>query len=93
MKLRTWPGRVIRDVQRKAGELTSVHKICLETAQRLYVQHRDSKSKLYPLHAPQVECIAKGKARMPYEFGVKTSVAVTAKQGVVVGTPSMPGSP
>ena len=40
-----------------------------------------------------MECIAKGKARTPYEFGVKTSVAVTAKEGVVVGMRSMPGAP
>lgn len=65
----------------------------LQTAQRLYAQRRDSKNKLYALHAPEVECIAKGKARTPYEFGVKTSVAVTAKEGVVVGMRSMPGSP
>ncbi len=32
-------------------------------------------------------------ARTPYEFGEKTSVAVTAKEGVVVGMRSMPGSP
>jgi IS5 family transposase len=42
---------------------------------------------------PEVECIAKGKARAPYEFGLKTSVAVTAKEGVVVGLRTMPGSP
>ena len=27
------------------------------------------------LHAPEVECIGKGKAHRPYEFGVKVSVA------------------
>lgn len=42
---------------------------------------------------PEVECIAKGKLRTPYEFGVKVSVAVTAKEGVVVGMRSMPGAP
>lgn len=92
-KLRTWLGRVIRDVQRKAGEFGGVLKTRMETAQRLHAQQRDSKNKLYALHAPEVECIAKGKARTPYEFGVKTSVAVTAKEGVVVGMRSMPGSP
>lgn len=92
-KLRTWLGRVIRDVQRKAGEIGGKLKDRLETAQRLYEQRRDSKSKLYALHAPEVECIAKGKARTPYEFGVKVSVAVTAKEGVVVGMRSMPGAP
>jgi IS5 family transposase len=92
-KLRTWLGRVMRDVQRKAGEITGSLKTRIETAQRLHAQKRDSKNKLYALHAPQVECIAKGKARTPYEFGVKTSVAVTAKEGVVVGMRSMPGAP
>jgi hypothetical protein len=52
-----------------------------------------TRNKLYALHAPEVECIAKGKVRTPYEFGVKTSVAVTAKEGVVVGMRSMPGTP
>jgi IS5 family transposase len=92
-KLRTWLGRVIRDVQRKAGEIGGALKTRIETAQRLYEQRRDSKNKLYALHAPEVECLAKGKARTPYEFGVKTSVAVTAKEGVVVGMRSMPGAP
>jgi IS5 family transposase len=92
-RLRTWLGRVIRDVQRKAGQITGVLKTRIETAQRLYDQRRDSKNKLYALHAPEVECIAKGKARTPYEFGVKASVAVTAREGVVVGMRSMPGAP
>jgi IS5 family transposase len=92
-KLRTWLGRVIRDVQRKGSEITGVLKAKIDIAQRLYEQRRESKNKLYALHAPEVECIAKGKARTPYEFGVKTSVAVTAKEGLVVGMRSMPGNP
>lgn len=96
-KLRTWLGRVIRDVQRKAeavgSEVSGALKTKLALAQRLHQQRRDSKNKLYALHAPEVECIAKGKARTPYEFGVKVSVAVTAKEGLVVGMRSMPGNP
>ena len=54
----------------------------------------DSKNKLYALHAPEVECLAKGKARTPYEFGVKVSItSVTHKEGLVVGMRSMPGNP
>src|SRR3546814_9246971 len=45
------------------------------------------------LHAPEVECISKGKARTPYEFGVKVSIATTLKEGLVVGARSMPGNP
>ena len=51
------------------------------------------KHKLYALLAPEVECIDKGKARCPYEFGVKVSVAVTHKQGLMVGARSFPGMP
>ncbi|MDG0857478.1 IS5 family transposase [Roseateles puraquae] len=92
-KLRTWMGRVIRDVQRKGGEVTGALKDKLDIARRLHAQQRDSKNKLYALHAPEVECLAKGKARTPYEFGVKVSIAVTAKEGLVVGMRSMPGNP
>ena len=92
-KPRTWLGRVIRDVQRKGGEITGALKHKIEIAQRLHAQKRDSKNKLYALHAPEVECLAKGKARTPHEFGVKVSVAVTAKEGLVVGMRSMPGNP
>lgn len=92
-KLRTWLGRVIRDVQRKAGQVTGALKVRLDIAQRLHAQKRDDKNKLYALHAPEAECIAKGKARTPYEFGVKVSVAVTAREGLVVGMRSMPGNP
>jgi IS5 family transposase len=48
---------------------------------------------LYALHAPEVECIGKGKARQPYEFGVKVSLATTEKQGLIVGARAFPGNP
>lgn len=92
-KLRTWLGRVIRDVERKATAMPAALNAKLEIAKRLHAQRRDDKDKLYALHAPEVECLAKGKARTPYEFGVKVSVAVTAKEGLVVGMRSMPGNP
>jgi IS5 family transposase len=38
-------------------------------------------------------CLAKGKARKPYEFGVKVSITTTHKEGLVVGMRSMPGNP
>ena len=65
----------------------------LERAERIRTQQRNTKKKLYALHAPEVECIAKGTARNPYEFGVKVSLAVTHKQGLMVGARSFPGNP
>ncbi len=53
--------------------------------------------KLYAFHAPEVECIGKGKARARYEFGVKTSIATTnarcAGGQFVVGALTLPGNP
>ncbi len=40
-------------------------------------QQRQRGWKLYSLHAPEVECIAKGKAHKPYEFGCKVSITTT----------------
>jgi IS5 family transposase len=90
-RLRTWLGRVIRDIERKApAEISQGLRDRLALAKRLHAQQRDSKNKLYALHAPEVECIAKGKACTPYEIGVKVSVAVTAREGIVVYMRSMP---
>ena len=40
-----------------------------------------------------MECIGKGKARKPNDFGVKTSIAVTHKSGLMVGARTFPGNP
>ena len=59
-------------------------------------QHRYTKSKLYALHAPEVECISKGKARKRYEFGVvgvKAAVVISHQTGLMVGARSFPGNP
>jgi len=65
----------------------------LERAERIRSQQPKSKNKLYAMHAPEVECISKGKARQPYEFGVKVGLAVTHKSGLMVGARSFPGNP
>jgi IS5 family transposase len=60
-------------------------------------QQRQRGPKVYFLHAPEVECIGKGKAHKPYEFGVKVSVATTighAKGGqFVTHVKALPGNP
>ncbi|KQP13043.1 IS5 family transposase [Pseudorhodoferax sp. Leaf267] len=97
---RTILGIVLREVQRKiaqASEATALTLTNLQTlmqrAERIRSQRPKDKNKLYALHAPEVECIGKGKARKPYEFGVKVSVAVTHKQGLMVGARSFTGNP
>ena len=90
-------GRVLRDidrqVKRQALILTQKQEDTLNQAYRLLKQTRQSKNKLYSLHEPNVDCISKGKAHKRYEFGVKASIAVTAKESFIVGARSYPGNP
>ena len=80
-------GRLVRDIRRKiAGDpwLEEMVGPLLSQADQLRLQYRRLRGrKLYSLHAPEVECIGKGKARAPYEFGCKVSVAtpVTKPKG------------
>ena len=65
----------------------------LQRAERIRTQQRHDKNKLYALHAPEVECIGKGKARKPYEFGVKNAVVVSHQHGLMLGARTFPGNP
>ena len=65
----------------------------LGRAERVRTQKTKDKNKLYALHAPEVECLAKGKARKPYEFGVKAAIVISHKAGLMLGARTFPGSP
>jgi IS5 family transposase len=100
-KLKTFLGRTIRDIKRKikgdeALEAAFLRPLWL--ASRVMTQKkRDALPKVYALHAPEVECIGKGKAHKPYEFGVKVSVATTLKRckggQFAIHAQSLPGRP
>jgi IS5 family transposase len=95
-RLKTYLGRVYRDVARKVagdGELSIQFAPLLGLTERLLMQQRTSKNKLYSLHAPEVVCIAKGKAHRPYEFGSKVALAVTNREGFVLASKSLEGNP
>jgi IS5 family transposase len=99
--LKTYLGRVIRDVARKIdgnSGLEAAFAHLLSLASRVRAQERGQRGpKVYSLHAPEVECIGKGKAHKPYEFGVKVSVATTLKHSkggqFVVHAQALPGNP
>ncbi len=99
--LRTYLGRTIRDISRQiAGEedLEAVFKRPLYLAGRVLAQRQKQRGrKVYSLHAPEVECIGKGKAHAPYEFGVKVSIATTLKRSkggqFALHAKALPGNP
>lgn len=99
--LRTRLGRLIRDIGRKIGgndQLESTFAAPLSRASQIRSQKQRQRGwKLYSFHAPEVECIGKGKAAAPYEFGVKVSITTTnrrAKGGqFVLHAKALPGNP
>jgi IS5 family transposase len=100
-KLKTYLGRTIRDIGRKIEgnswlEIKFARLISL--ARRVREQERGQRGpKVYSLHAPEVECIGKGKPHKPYEFGVKVSVATTLKHSkggqFAIHAQALPGNP
>jgi transposase, IS5 family len=102
-KLRTMLGRVMRDTQRKSEHMELMPKArtrlakLLAIAQRIHSQPRvrteNDPPKIYSVHAPEVECIAKGKAHKQYEFGVKVGLVTTNKESFVLAAASLPGNP
>ena len=97
-QLKTILGRVVRDIERKAAKFQGQTadeslRALIAMAHRLLAQTRTSKHKLYSVHAPEVECICKGKSHKRYEFGCKTSVATTSKNNWIVGVHALDGNP
>lgn len=100
-RLKTYLGRTIRDLERRIAQrpdLQAVFKKPLRLAERVLTQKRQQEErKVYSLHAPEVECIGKGKAHAPYEFGVKVSIATTLKRSkggqFALHAMALPGNP
>jgi len=92
-KLKTQLGRVIREVERQTEQPSVKLDKLLQTAHRIYEQQRQDKDKIYSVHEPEVQCIAKGKAGKQYEFGNKVSVAVSSRGGWFVVAKSFTGNP
>jgi transposase, IS5 family len=92
-KLRTILGCVSRDLKRKITNPSGPVKALLERVQQLYTQQKDSKNKCYSVHAPEVECIDKGKPHERYEFGCMVALLTTSKSNWIVGLAARQGNP
>jgi len=91
--LKTYLGRVVRDIDRKTNIITPELKDALTQAKRLLKQQRRDSHKLYSLREPHVSCTSKGNAHKKYEFGNKVSVCVTKKKTLLSGPRASRGIP
>lgn len=92
-RLKTYLGRILRDIERKAEKKSERMNELLKLAHRLMKQERNSKKKLYSIHEPKVECIAKGKAHQRYEFGNKVGLVVSGTGNWILGAKSFANNP
>ncbi len=92
-KLKNYLGRVYRNILRNCPQPDEQLTELLAHAKRILTQQRHDKNKLYSLHAPEVECIAKGKVHKKYEFGCKVSVVTTSKDNWIVGAEALHDNP
>jgi IS5 family transposase len=92
-KLRNYLGRVLRDIERNCPKPDRQLQSLIDIGTRIYHQKQKDKNKVYSVHAPEVECISKGKAHKRYEFGCKVSVAATSKGGWFLGAMAVHGNP
>jgi len=92
-KLKTMLGRTIRDIQRKCpnpeGRLAKV----LTSACAIFNQKRNDTNKIYSVHAPEVECLSKGKVHKKYEFGCKVAMVSSSKDNWILAIDAVHGNP
>ena len=100
-------GRLIRVCQRGIEksklELSEEDGTILSRAKNIHAQsilkkkdkdiYKQENKIIYSFHAPEVECIGKGKLNKPYEFGNKVGIAVSGRGNFVLGIKSFHGNP
>ena len=89
-------GRVVRDIERKTADwhaLPAALQQELALARRRLEQQPRDKNRLCSLHAPEVECISKGKAYKRYEFGVEVGIVTALNRPFVLAAHALPNNP
>jgi IS5 family transposase len=105
--LKTRLGRLvrmaIRAIEQSKIELSGTDREVLLRSQDIHAQsflnqkekeiYKQSHKMIYSFHAPEVECIGKGKLNKPYEFGNKVSLAVSGRGNFVLAVRSFHKNP
>lgn len=80
---------LLREAKRRMpAKILVKNKGRLEIFDRILTQKKNDKNKIYSVHEPQTQCIAKGKCHKKYEFGAKACIVVGTINGVILGAQS-----
>jgi len=89
-KLKTIAGRLVRELERELSEeQKQKYAEKIRIYNKILLQKKEDKEKIYSIHEPKVYCISKGKEHKRYEFGSKASIVMTKKSGIIVGAYSL----
>ena len=84
---------MVRELLRKTNDKQlKPHIDTLLNAASILFQQKYDKDKIYSLHEPHVECIARGKAHKRYEYGIKASIPRTKDSGIILGALALRGA-
>lgn len=86
-KVKTIAGRLVRELERNITP-SSTYQADINLFKKVLAQQKTDSNKIYSLHEPDVQCIAKGKEHRKYEFGNKVSLVYTQNTGVIIGATS-----
>ena len=93
-KLKTLAGRQLRELERLLDKQSiDKYKEQLALFWKALLQQKQDKDKIYSLHKPFTNCIAKGKAHKQYEFGNKIGLMVNPNNLLVLAVESFNGNP
>ena len=94
--LQTIAGRQVRELER---ELTDIqrerYQEKLSIFHKILSQKKNDKEKIYSIHKPFTNCIAKGKAGVQYEFGNKVGLITsnTPKHQIILAVKAFTNNP
>lgn len=93
-KIKTIAGRQVRDIERQFDPEQKIkYEGLLVILNKILSQQKGDKNKIYSIHEPEVNCIAKGKEAKKFEFGNKSGIVLTKTTKIVVGAIAFENNP
>jgi len=93
-KIKTIAGRQVRDIERQfTQEQKDKYQDLFIILNKILIQKKGDKNKIYSIHESEVSCIAKGKEAKKFEFGNKSGIVLTKTTKIVVGALAFEGNP
>lgn len=93
-KIKTIAGRQVRDIERQfTQEQKDKYQDLFIILNKILIQKKGDKNKIYSIHESEVSCIAKGKEAKKFEFGNKSGIVLTKTAKIVVGALAFEDNP